>query len=177
MMSRLAEYPEAIFHVPFYTLLAYLFYNRESCCTIMVDILLVFEVHQPFRFRRDFFWSKRKFRKLSKVELLDHYFDHKTDGEIFRRASAKCYKPSNDILLKIIDEYKKEKKDVRIAYSLSGIFLSSARDSIETFFRASNNSRRRGRLSSSVRHTTTLSLAYIQVKKSSQLKSIYIEKQ
>ena len=103
----------------------------------MVDVLLVFEVHQPYRFRQDFFWGKREFRKLAKDELFDHYFDQKTDGEIFRRASAKCYLPSNDILLKIIDEYKHEKKDVKVAYSLSGVFLEQCerldKDVLESF--------------------------------------------
>jgi len=89
----------------------------------LVDILLVFEVHQPFRLRRDFFWGKREFRKLGKGELLEHYFDLATDGEIFRRTSRKCYLPSNEIILNLIDERKHEKRDVRVAYSISGVFL------------------------------------------------------
>jgi alpha-amylase len=89
----------------------------------LVDILLVFEVHQPFRLKKDFFWGKREFRKLAKDELFEHYFDHLTDGEIFRRASTKCYLPSNNILLKLIDEFKHEKKEVKVAYSISGVFL------------------------------------------------------
>ncbi len=111
----------------------------------MVDILLIFEVHQPYRFRKDFFWSKREFRKLANDELFEHYFDHLTDGEIFRRASAKCYLPSNDILLRLIDEFKHEKKEVRIAYSISGIFLEQCekfdKDVLESFKQLSDTGR------------------------------------
>ncbi len=111
----------------------------------MIDILLVFEVHQPFRFRRDFFWGKREFRKLKKSELFEHYFDLKTDEEIFKRASRKCYQPSNDILLKLIDEHKHGKKDVRVAFSISGVFLEQCerfnKDVLEGFKQLSNTGR------------------------------------
>jgi len=111
----------------------------------MVDILLVFEVHQPYRLRRDFFWGKREFRKLAKGELFENYFDHVTDGEIFRRASTKCYLPSNNILLKIIDEFKHEKKEVRVAYSISGVFLEQCerfnKDVLESFRQLSETGR------------------------------------
>jgi len=103
----------------------------------LVDVLLVFEVHQPYRFRRDFFWGKREFRRLGKDELLDNYFDLAADGEIFRRASGKCYLPSNEIILNLIDEYKHGKKEVRVAYSISGIFLEQCerfdRNVLESF--------------------------------------------
>ena len=89
----------------------------------MVDILLVFEVHQPFRLRRDFFWGKREYRKIGKNELLDHYFDLTTDAEIFKRAARKCYLPSNDIILKLIDENRHGSKDVKVTFSISGVFL------------------------------------------------------
>jgi alpha-amylase len=111
----------------------------------MVDILLVFEVHQPYRLRRDFFWGKREFRKLAKGELFENYFDHVTDGEIFRRASTKCYLPSNNILLKIIDEFKHEKKEVRVAYGISGVFLEQCerfnKDVLESFRQLSETGR------------------------------------
>ena len=111
----------------------------------MVDILLVFEVHQPYRLRRDFFWGKREFKKLAKDELFENYFDHVTDREIFRRASTKCYLPSNNILLKIVDEFKHEKKDVRVAYSISGVFLEQCerfnKDVLESFKQLSETGR------------------------------------
>jgi len=89
----------------------------------LVDILLIFEVHQPYRLRRDFFWGKREFRRLRKGELFDYYFDKKADREIFERASSKCYLPANQILLDLIDEHKSEKRCVKVSFSISGVFL------------------------------------------------------
>ena len=103
----------------------------------MTDVLLVFEVHQPYRIRRDYFWENRAFKKLEKNELLESYFDLDADGDIFRRASTKCYLPSNRILLDVIDEHKHDRKDVRVAFSLSGVFLEQCerfnRDVLDSF--------------------------------------------
>jgi alpha-amylase len=89
----------------------------------MTDIVLVFEVHQPFRVGKGFYWENRMFRNLKKGELFDAYFDRRSDGEIFRRISRKCYLPANEILLKAIDEHKREKRRFKAAFSLSGVFL------------------------------------------------------
>ncbi len=103
----------------------------------MTDIVLVFEVHQPHRLRRDFFWESRIFRRLGKEKLFDYYFDQAVDREIFQRACKKCYFPSNKILLESIDRHKREKKQVKVAFSLSGIFLEQcemfSKDLLETF--------------------------------------------
>lgn len=103
----------------------------------MVDILLIFEVHQPYRLRRDFFWGKRAFRRLRKGELFDYYFDREADREIFERASSKCYLPANQILLDLIDEHKSEKRCVEVSFSISGVFLEQCerfgKDVLESF--------------------------------------------
>ena len=103
----------------------------------MTDVLLVFEVHQPFRLRRDYFWGSRAFKKLDKGELIDSYFDLAADENIFKRASDKCYLPSNRILLDAIDEHKDEARDVRVAFSISGVFLEQCekfnKDVLESF--------------------------------------------
>ena len=103
----------------------------------MTDIVFVFEVHQPYRLRRDFFWENRIFRRLRKEELFDYYFDHAVNREIFERTSKKCYFPSNSILLQAIEKHKHEKKQVRVSFSLSGVFLDQCekfnRDLLETF--------------------------------------------
>ncbi len=89
----------------------------------MTDIVLVFEVHQPFRVGKGFYWENRMFRRLRKDELFDTYFDRKSDGEIFRRVSRKCYLPANEIILRTIDEHKHEKRQFKASFSLSGVFL------------------------------------------------------
>jgi alpha-amylase len=77
------------------------------------------------------------FKRLKKEELFQHYFDEKVNREIFERTCAKCYFPSNRILLDLIDQYKGEKKQVKVAFSLSGTFLEYCemfnKDLLETF--------------------------------------------
>ena len=103
----------------------------------MTDVVLVFEVHQPHRLKRNLFWENRVFRRLKREELFDYYFDNDVDREIFKRAAKKCYFPSNQILLDLIDENRKEKKRVKVSFSVSGVFLEQCemfeKDLLETF--------------------------------------------
>jgi alpha-amylase len=103
----------------------------------LTDILFVFEVHQPFRLRRDFFWENRLFKRLGKEELFQHYFGDKVNREVFQRTCAKCYFPSNNILLNLIDQYKGENRKVKVSFSLSGVFLEYcemfSKDLLESF--------------------------------------------
>ena len=78
----------------------------------MTDIILVFEVHQPHRLRRDFFWENKILRRMKKKELFDYYLDYVVNREVFERTCRKCYFPSNQILLDLIEKYKGEKKKV-----------------------------------------------------------------
>jgi len=77
------------------------------------------------------------FHHLGKNELFNFYFDQAKDKEIFERACRKCYFPSNEILLNLIDEYKREKKQVKVSFSISGIFLEQCemfnKDLLESF--------------------------------------------
>jgi alpha-amylase len=95
----------------------------------LVDILIVFKVHQPYRLRENFFWERNMFKRRTKEELFDFYFDNSKNKEIFDRAAKKCYFPSNSILLESIDKYKRERRKVKISFSISGIFLEQC----ETF--------------------------------------------
>jgi alpha-amylase len=103
----------------------------------MTDVVLVFEVHQPFRTRKDFFWDRRMFKRLGRKELFEYYFDKDKNREIFERACRKCYLPSNEIVLKSIDKHKSEKRKVKAAFSLSGVFLEQCemfnKDVLESF--------------------------------------------
>jgi alpha-amylase len=99
--------------------------------------VFVLEVHQPYRLRQDFFWENRLFRHVSKADLLEHYFDVKVNREIFNRACAKCYFPSNQILLNAIDRHRKTKDKAKVSFSLSGVFLEQCeqfnKDLLESF--------------------------------------------
>lgn len=79
-------------------------------------ICLAFEVHQPFRLRNDFFWSKRMFSGDS--DIFEKYFFSEKDKEIFEKVARKCYYPTNNIILELLDDF-----DLRVAYSISGIFV------------------------------------------------------
>ncbi len=103
----------------------------------MTDVVFTFEVHQPFRVKKNYFWERKMFQRLAKEEMFDYYFDKVLDREIFERASRKCYLPTNQILLNLIDQYKCEKKNVKVAFSLSGVFLEQCemfnKDVLESF--------------------------------------------
>jgi alpha-amylase len=101
------------------------------------DVVLVFEVHQPFRLKKNLFWDRQFFRRVKKEDLFSYYFDKNTDREIFERACRKCYFPSNAILLENIDKFKREKKQFKVSFSISGIFLEQCemfnKDLLESF--------------------------------------------
>ncbi|MGA2385150.1 MAG: DUF5752 family protein [Candidatus Bathyarchaeia archaeon] len=103
----------------------------------MTDVVFTFEVHQPHRLRRKLFWEGNFFRRLDKQELFNYYFDNESDREIFKRAARKCYYPSNQILLDAIDNHKHDRKQVKVSFSISGVFLEQCetfdKDLLETF--------------------------------------------
>ena len=103
----------------------------------MTDVVFVFEVHQPHRLKPNLFWNNRIFRRLKREQLFNYYFDNEVDREIFKRAARKCYFPSNQILLDVIDEHKKEPRQVKVSFSVSGVFLEQCemfnKDLLETF--------------------------------------------
>jgi len=77
------------------------------------------------------------FKRVKKREWFDYYFDRALNKEIFDRTSKKCYFPSNRILLDLINKYRKEKKQVKVSFSISGVFLEQCemfnKDLLETF--------------------------------------------
>jgi alpha-amylase len=103
----------------------------------VTDVVFVFEVHQPHRLRKNLFWENKVFKRAKKEELFNYYFDNEVDREIFERAAKKCYFPSNQILLDAIDEQKKSKSQVKVSFSLSGVFLEQCEmfnpDLLESF--------------------------------------------
>lgn len=103
----------------------------------MPDVLFIFKVHQPHRLKKGFFWERRLFRRLTKDELFNHYFDTEQNRELFNRAAKKCYFPANNILLEAIDRFRKEKKKAKVSFSISGVFFEQCEsfnpDLLETF--------------------------------------------
>ncbi|MCJ7445081.1 MAG: alpha-amylase [Methanotrichaceae archaeon] len=88
----------------------------------MTDISLSFEVHQPTRLKRDFFWNNSLLRKVS-PDPFNAYFDKSEDKKIFDRISSKCYLPANNVIFEAIKKFEDSERPFKAAYSFSGIFL------------------------------------------------------
>ena len=103
----------------------------------MPDVCLIFEVHQPFRMSRHFHANLLAKPQVKTSDLTDLYFDHVLNRDVFERAARKCYFPANGIILEQIDHFKREGKQFKVAYSISGVFIEQCErwnpDLIESF--------------------------------------------
>ena len=77
----------------------------------MKSVCLIFQLHQPFRYR------KYRFFDIGKD---DYYYDDFANETIIRKIADKCYLPANKIIL---EQIKKHKGKFRVAFSLSGIVI------------------------------------------------------
>ena len=78
----------------------------------MTSVVFYFQVHQPFRLRRDY-----NFFKIGS----DHsYEDEHLNAEILRKVAVNCYLPANRLML---DQINKHKGKFKIAFRISGIAL------------------------------------------------------
>ncbi len=93
----------------------------------MTDVSLCFEVHQPLRLKKSFFWEKSQLREVVPSSLYDFYFDDAENRRIFERVSSKCYLPANQIILESIRKFEESDKPFKAAYSLSGVFIDQCR--------------------------------------------------
>ncbi len=93
----------------------------------MTDVSLCFEVHQPVRLKKGFFWEGLPLRKVASGHLKDSYFDDQENRRIFNRISSKCYLPTNRIILDEIKRFENAEKPFKVAYSFSGVFLDQCR--------------------------------------------------
>ena len=81
----------------------------------MPSVCFYFEVHQPVRLNRFSVFNIGK-----KTDLLSTYFDDKLNHQIFNKVAAKCYLPTNNLLINLI---KENNKKFRISFSLTGTFI------------------------------------------------------
>lgn len=82
----------------------------------MTSIAFYFQVHQPFRLRKFSFFEQEN-------DPWKRYFDHEKDEKIFRRVASKCYYPTNEIILDLIERTDGK---FRVSFSLTGTFLEQA---------------------------------------------------
>jgi len=90
-------------------------------------ICFYFQVHQPFRLKRYKFFDIGN----------DHYYYNDFENRnIMRKVAEKCYLPTNQVFLDLIQEYGDRFK---IAYSISGVAIDQfemyAPDVLESFKR------------------------------------------
>ena len=86
------------------------------------NICLYFHVHQPDRLKKYSYFD---------VGNLHSYEDTEANRQIFLKVAEKCYLPTCNLLLQLIDRYGGKFK---VAFSLSGIFIDQCkRFSPETF--------------------------------------------
>jgi len=80
----------------------------------MTSICLYFEVHQPLRLNRFSVFH------IGNDNHNSIYFDEKLNQDIFTKVAKKCYLPTNNLLLSLINEYEGK---FRISFSLTGTFV------------------------------------------------------
>ena len=86
----------------------------------MASICFYFQVHQPYRIKR---------YRIQDVGQHSRYFDHQDQTNlnnrwILNKVSKKCYLPANELFIKLLRKYP----ELKISYSLSGVFLEQIRD-------------------------------------------------
>ena len=80
----------------------------------MTSICMYFEVHQPMRLNRFSVFN------IGGNADASNYFNNKLNHEIFEKVAKKCYLPTNNLLLNLINEFDGK---FRISFSLTGTFV------------------------------------------------------
>ncbi len=88
----------------------------------MTLVSLSFEVHQPVRLKKNFFWDGSMNRQVV-PDLWKYYFDGPENQRIFERVSDKCYLPANRAILEGIKKLQGSSRPFKVSYSFSGVFL------------------------------------------------------
>lgn len=82
----------------------------------MVSICFYFQVHQPFRLKKDYTFFD--------IGANHFYEDDEANRQICNKVSSKCYIPANRMMLDLIREFN---GDFRISYSISGTAIDQFR--------------------------------------------------
>ena len=80
----------------------------------MTSVCFYFEVHQPLRLNRFSVFN------IGNAQSSEQYFDSTLNQKIFEKVAHKCYVPTNNLLLNLIDQYDGEFK---VSFSLTGTFI------------------------------------------------------
>ena len=92
----------------------------------MADIVLMFEVHQPYRLRLGFrhrlaeLFVEGRIVKPGDLEQL--YLNEQLNKRVFKKITDKCYLPASQLFLKLLDE----NEEFKVSFSFSGLLLEQA---------------------------------------------------
>jgi len=80
----------------------------------MPNICFYFQVHQPYRMKR---------YSVFNIGHNSDYFDDAKNREVMQKVAKKCYLPTNQVMLDLINTYKNSDRQFKIAYSITGVAL------------------------------------------------------
>lgn len=89
--------------------------DSKSVCLSLI-------IHQPIRLNRTFPYERVK-RMAEGASLIDRYFDDKLNQEIFNKLLKRCYNPTLNTLLEMINSTEKSDKPFKLSLFLSGLFI------------------------------------------------------
>lgn len=93
---------------------------------MFMDIVLLFEVHQPYRLRREIaleLLERGLKREIGLESLEEVLFDNDLNKLVIGRASEKCYIPATRIMYENIVRYMDWDRPFKVSYSISGVFI------------------------------------------------------
>ncbi|MFH1013470.1 MAG: glycoside hydrolase family 57 protein [Thermoplasmatota archaeon] len=80
----------------------------------MTSVCFYFEVHQPMRVNRFSVFQ------IGHASSPYEYFNNHLNQKIFEKVANKCYLPTNNLILELIEQYNKK---FRVSFSLTGTFI------------------------------------------------------
>jgi len=93
------------------------------------DVVLFFEVHQPYRLDRRIHEKLIALALRGSLEpkhLEDVVFDQGLNRLVFERAAAKCYLPASRIVLENIRKFAGGDRGFAVSFGVSGVFIEQA---------------------------------------------------
>ncbi len=96
----------------------------------MPDIVFMFEVHQPYRLRKNIplqLLRKALEGTITPAKLVEVFFDNELNKYVLERATRRCYVPATKILLENVEYFKNTGKPFKFSLSISGVFIEQAR--------------------------------------------------
>ena len=78
----------------------------------MISVCFYFQVHQPYRLKQSYSFFD--------IGQNHFYEDEETNRQVCNKVAAKCYLPTNKLMLEIIEKLKGKFK---VSYSLTGVAI------------------------------------------------------